>query len=79
MSTINMDRAIGKCEKCNLSIDDVGARLGFDIDADLIQILIGSNSVSGDFEEKQFTEMQFIKICDLLIKHISFVLSKHKK
>lgn len=70
---------IDKCENCDLSIDDIGARLGFDVDSSLIQILIDSNSVSDDFDEKQFTEMQFIKICDLLIKHISFVLSKYKK
>lgn len=71
--------AIDKCENCDLSIDDIGARLGFNVDSNLIQILIESNSVSDDFEEKQFTEMQFIKICDLLNKHISFVLSKYKK
>lgn len=71
--------AIGKCENCDLSIDDIGVRLGFDVDSNLIKILIESNYVSDDFEEKQFTEMQFIKICDLLIKHISFVLSKYKK
>lgn len=80
MSTKEVQKALEVRANGLLSINEILDRIGFDIDVDFIEHLLGMDDANlGNQWEKQFNEKQFIDICDVLIRNIESVKSQYKK